>query len=219
MTALEIIETESSLVNEKPNSVSNLCRFKTWLPHDPSDIPSKAFKLHSREVRSGGNEVFQFYSYAVGVQTNGSVHYDKALYECDCPPAHPYCKRMMEQFIMREKETLLRPRCPASTVSKSMTPAIGADPGGTRVTNCLGEGKEKKCELIVTTPGNGESLLRPAHFQKILAGSCAGGAPSYEACEKYSYIGSKTMMCSQKPPECNSDEYFLLGNRPTASQR
>lgn len=213
MNANEILNTESSLMdaNNTENPDRNRCQFKSWLTVAPGEVPHKAFKLANQT----GN-VYQYHSYGVRVNSAGDIYYEKSLWECNCPPGHPFCSRMMDQLRQREAEAPKRVKCPKDAPSKSEAPSIGADIQGSRMTDCTGEGAARVCELVVSSPGTGKSLIHPTQFNKILAGNCTGGSPAYEECEGYSYMGAGAS-CNQKPARCNSDDYLLRGILPAGS--
>lgn len=216
MNAQEILVDESSMV--APNTVNNpnrqLCVEESTSSLASEVIPEKAFEYAGRT----GND-HRFNSHRVFATDDGRIFYERIVHKCSCPPGHPYCERMVQQLRATGNQEPKRATCPVGTTSRSTSPSIGNDPSGSRLdeTECRGEGANRVCDLVVTNPGNGESLLKPAHFNRILAGDCQGGAPSYERCEQFAYIG-RGERCNEMPPECNTDSYYLNGIlNPSAS--
>lgn len=129
---------------------------------------------------------------------------------CTCPPAVPFCQRIVNQLVQRSQTSHPRATCPLGTSSYDINP----DPGGSGSSRVEGD------TLIVQSPGTpGGSLLSPSHFYKILSGNCEGGSPQYERCGALAYVGPQSgtlgpNICQQVPPECSNDEYYLNGRPP-----
>jgi hypothetical protein len=109
-------------------------------------------------------------------------------------------KEMLDLKTKIAANTTPRFTCP-NGIKQIGSEDIG-DTGDTRV-----EGNK----LIITTKGNGKSLLQPMQFAKILSGHCKGGAPSYETCAIFAYMSKSSDNCKKMPPECLDDDYYLGG--------
>jgi hypothetical protein len=200
------MEGWSAVANET-SLMDKHCFAKT--PYDPiaeENLPDRAFTLGEE---SGNQTVF--YSYKVIPASPGKFMAWRQKIQCDCPEGHPYCSRLVNDLKERSRKPIPSVFCPSGTTAVQREPSIGQD-GESRV---VGTGKDR--QLILTTPGTqGESLLRPQHFYKIIAGNCTGAAPSYEACAPYTTMPSGEM-CHSMPSFCNDSAIYLDGPPGTPS--
>lgn len=121
---------------------------------------------------------------------------------CTCPAgaAGDYCRRATAELKRRTSAPQQRASCP-NAYPKVGDSVLGPSRNSSAV---VGD------TLRIVTSGNGQSLLRPSHFQKIMAGSCRNPASSYERCAQYSYI-PQGPQCADMPAECRNDDFFLNG--------
>lgn len=128
-------------------------------------------------------------------------------FTCTCPAgdAGNQCRRATAELKRRSAAPQQRASCP------NAYPKIGD--------SVLGPSRNPSAvvgnTLRIVSAGNGQSLLRPSHFTKIMAGSCRNPSSSYERCAQYSYI-PQGPQCADMPAECRNDDYFLNG-RPIPS--
>lgn len=200
MNGDEIMATETSIAskNNSKNPAREICVFSEPKAVEEKDVPNKAFTFDSQE----GN-VYKFSSYRVFAAER--IFYDRTTYTCECKGHQKFCHKLLGEMKKIAENVPPRSTCPFGTTAKSTGPSIGNDPKGTRV-DC---DKDGKCDLVISTRGNGKSLLSRNHFTKILAGSCKGGSPAYESCEIYAYMSKNDPLCAKMPPQCQDDDYYL----------
>jgi hypothetical protein len=114
-------------------------------------------------------------------------------------------------WIVRQRTALAQPfvrkRCPSTM---------------TGITTFGGTGSEGLSQnengITITTAGTRLSALEPAHFQRILAGTCAHQARDYNICSSWAYVsecGAAQSSCFGTPDQCDgpplqcTDERFL----------
>ena len=124
--------------------------------------------------------------------------------KCTCPVGAEgdYCRRASAEVKRKAAAPQKRASCP------NAYPQVGESVLGPSSNQSAVVGDK----LRIVSSGNGQSLLRPSHFTKIMAGSCRNPAASYETCAQYSYI-PKGDQCNDMPAECLNDDFFL-GGRP-----
>lgn len=219
MNGAEILNTESSLT--APNTTLNpnreICTITSNVNLDWDTEPAKAFELASEN-----GSRFIFNSYRVNNVVNDKVSYNKLVYTCNCQPHQEYCQKMMQQLKDVSNNIPKRVTCPDGLRANSTAPSIGSDPSGSRMDDCRTVEGKRVCDLVLTSPGNGKSLLAPSHFNRMLGGNCEGSSPQYERCERYAYIGKNTAECRSMPRECLDDNYYMnspLGPLPATLAR
>ena len=123
--------------------------------------------------------------------------YDVIKFTCECPSGDKYCERMIDEIKRRISQKQPRATCPDGLKQ------LGAAEIGSSV-----DSKAENGLLILSTPGNGQSLLRRNQFAKTISGSCRGGVPEYEECASFAYMPGNHPACVV-PPSCYDDNYFL----------
>ncbi len=129
---------------------------------------------------------------------------DRELVTCKCPAAAADCA----QELARAREVLAltnqvaSKHCPGSSnvIAESRGTSQGLRPGAQWV-----EG-----EVRVLVPPTQQSLLLPAHFERITGGACAQRAQKYNRCAQWAYRSpEKTNSCQGKPTYCDDPTEFL----------
>ena len=134
--------------------------------------------------------------------------------DCQCALAENPNK--CRGWIVRTRTALAQPfvrtRCP-STMTGTTTFGGGGSAG-------LSQNHDG---ITITTAGTRTSALEPAHFQRILAGTCTRQARDYNICSSWAYVSecsAPQSTCFGTPRECEgqplqcTDERFL-GMTPT----
>jgi hypothetical protein len=210
MNGDDILNTESSLTTENTdlNPDRHICtvaenKFLEW-----GQEPAKAFEFDSES-----GQTYKFNSYRVSQYDGTKALYSKLVYSCTCKPHQTHCKKIIDQLKVSANNIPKRVTCPYGLKANSTGPSIGRDPSGSRTADCRTVAGKQVCDLVLTSEGNGQSLLAPSHFYKILGGNCRGSAPNYERCEPYAYIGQNSNECKQMPAECLNDDFYLNQRR------
>ncbi len=149
--------------------------------------------------------------------------FGRTTYTCNCAgDTQGYCQRIIQNTIQRIQNPGPRVDCPMDITSPR---DIQADIGAQTQASGLDESVNPP-QLVLRSPGNGQSLLRPQHFERIKAGNCRGGAArNYELCEEFAYLGRNPAngyhmrlptdpnvnQCSDLPPQCLDDSFYLDG--------
>jgi hypothetical protein len=149
--------------------------------------------------------------------------FGRTTFTCNCAgDTQGYCHRLIQNIIQRIQNPGPRVTCPIDITSPR---DIQADIGPQNQPSGLDESVNPP-QLVLRSPGNGESLIRPQHFERIKAGNCRGGAArNYEICEDFAYLGrNRTQnykmslpvnpnvnLCSDLPPQCLDDSFYLDG--------
>lgn len=132
------------------------------------------------------------------VGTNISSPYykvERGVFVCKCPAGNQDCVREKNEMANNIRNISTSNRCPPYSVFKK------------GVTDRL-ETRFGSPDFTLHTKGNGESLLQPNHFKKILAGNCPGVVDGYLECAEHAYKSLKDGPCNA-PAKCNDDSYYL----------
>lgn len=135
------------------------------------------------------------YLQLVSRRTAGPDFTERKPVTCRCQRNDSFCLNFLKEVKSRVAKPIPRATCPDGY--RKISSGIGND-GETRV-----EGDT----LIINTKGNGQSLLQPNHFAKVLVGECKGAVKSYDRCASFAYMGSGT--ACDVPKECYDDSYYL----------
>lgn len=172
-------------------------------------------------LREGSTTVFESRRILAVSDSSADSRIAKAEITCTCPTGHPYCQRIVTQLVQRSQRNNPRAKCPDGIRAHDVNP----DPGGD------GRSRVEGDVLVISTPGNPNgSLLTSGQFHKILSGNCAGGSPQYESCAALAYVGPERTIpgrtetypaniCTQMPPACREDSYYLNGPAPAVPRR
>lgn len=121
----------------------------------------------------------------------------KVRMTCKCPPGDLECLRIRDQAISQfPKQSPIA--CPIGT--KEVMTSYGA-PGRLAVT-------ANGFQLPIKGDAGG-SLLLPAHFERIIGGTCSDIVPSYNECAQWAYKGTENNNdCSGRPAHCAEDNWW-----------
>jgi hypothetical protein len=169
------------------------------------------FVTHRPRYTKGNTEAESFYWFG------------RTTYTCNCSgDTQGYCQRIIQNAIQQIQNPGLRVNCPMDITSPR---DIQSDIGPQSLPSGLDETVSPP-QLVLRSPGNGQSLIRPQHFERIKAGNCRGGAArNYEFCEQFAYkgrnrpdgyhmrlpINPNENLCSELPPQCLDDRFYLDG--------
>lgn len=144
--------------------------------------------------------------------TGGPVLYRLS---CQCPANNTECttelvnlKEAMTQLYGPEKNY----KCPYG-ISESVPPNITMEPG---FVDDRANGR-----VVVRNRPSGKSLVHPAHFSRLLRGSCRSQDSRnwYDVCARYAYRHSEpdglNGNCSSMPVECRDPRTYLGGDPVT----
>lgn len=180
------------------------------------------------------NNVFKFTTYRPR-HTQGPTENDSFYWfgferlTCDCRnDQRGYCRRLVQAIAERARQSHQRVTCPMDVSSPDQfEPTVG------RQTQGSGLDPNDPSILVLRSPGIGQSLLLPQHFERIKAGNCRGGAArNYETCEEYSYTGKNRAngyemslpqnpnvnLCTNVPAQCRDDRFYLEGRSSVSGQ-
>jgi hypothetical protein len=230
----DLLNTETSLVDEpivsvgadgKPVRGKPFCTQKTdSLKYGERPPVMKSFVYGGEE---NGVHTFTTYRPRVALSADGEPNYwfGYQTFTCDCNgDTTGNCKKLVDGVAERAKQSYPRVTCPQVVSSPvSSEPEIG------RQTQKSALSETDPSILFLRSPGNGQSLLMPQHFERIKAGNCRGGAASpYEECGPYAYLGRNPAknylmtfpqdpgvnLCQNRPARCSDDRFFLQGISP-----
>lgn len=163
---------------------------------DVMDQKERAFIVRSEEANT-----FKFETRRPS--TGSTVTIDEIQCTCADGISGDHCRRSARETIRRASLNLKRASCP--------TPY---KPVGQFEIGKNGEtGVEGNVLKIVSDGNSNGSLIAPAHFDKIMAGSCRNPNSTYEICASFAYINAASDECRQMPAQCNDDSFYLT-NRP-----
>lgn len=148
------------------------------------------------------------------VVADGDLRVEHRRIDCQCAvAANPNkCRAWITRQRSQFNRPYVRSNCPALMTG---TTSYGGD--GTDNIAIQPNG------ITITEAGFRDSALEPAHFQRILAGTCTRQAQDYNVCSSWAYVstcGAPQSTCFGTPRECEgmplqcTDERFL-GITPT----
>lgn len=162
--------------------------------------------------------------FMAGTQGTESFYwFGRTTYTCNCTgDTQGYCQRLIQNTIQRIQNPGPRMDCPMDITSPR---DVQAEIGAQSESSGLDESTDPP-QLVLRSNGNGQSLIRPQHFERIKAGNCRGGAArNYELCEEFAYQGRNRAnnykmrlpvdpnvnLCRNLPPQCLDDQFYLDG--------
>lgn len=249
MNGDEIINTETSLLEDPIVDVTadrvpvKRAAFCTSVTSSlkPNERPS-VMKSFQYEGSSEGTHTFTSYRPR---HTQGQTEFDTFYwfgyqrFTCNCNgDTTNTCNRLVKALAARAQETRPTVKCPQD-VSTPWELQSSVLPAGVNASPSELDSTMTPPVLVLRTPGNGQSLLRPQHFERIKAGNCRGGAArNYEYCEQFAMMGrnpisgsgfnmttfplnSEINQCANVPPQCFDDSFYLdgIGSPPAESSR
>ncbi len=248
MNGEELMNSEMSLID---NPITQLSEARAPIRSFPfctsatgsldTGVRPPVMKSFLYEGNSAGVHSFASYRPRYTPPVNGSegfYWYGYQRYTCDCRrDTSNYCNRLVQALAVRARETIPTVQCPQTVSSPRDIQSSVARPDEVMRPSEL-DTSVNPPQLVLRTPGNGQSLLRPQHFERIKAGDCRNGAASnYEFCEQYAYMGRNPIQgdgynmttippnpainqCADVPAQCFDDSFYLDGvGSPPASPR
>ncbi len=189
-------------------------------------------KSFQYDGNSGGVHTFTTYRPR---HTQGQAEFDTFYwfgyerFTCNCNgDTTNICNRLVQALAVRARETKPTVNCPLS-VSTPRDFQASVLPPGYNVPPSELDTTSTPPVLVLRSPGNGQSLLRPQHFERIKAGDCRGGAArNYEYCEQFANMGRNPIrgngynmttfppnpevnQCANVPTQCFDDSFYLDG--------
>lgn len=167
--------------------------------------------------------------------SDGFTWFGYQRYICNCNgDTANYCNRLVQALAVKARETIPTVHCPFEiTTPRDFQASVGPQTEASGLDNSV-----SPPQLVLRSPGNGQSLLSPQHFERIKAGDCRGGpASNYEFCEDYAYMGRNRIegngynmtlpmnpeenQCADVPAQCFDDNFYLngVGSPPPPERR
>lgn len=227
-----VINNEMSLIGSQITTIANGSEVRRN-PFCVSTTDSMGVNERPPVMKSGvyqgvrnGSHVFVTYRprHTQGEGFEPYYWFGRTTYTCNCQgDTQGYCQRIVDQAIRRLENPGPRVTCPMDvTTPRDVQADIGpqSQPSGL-------DRSVNPPQLVLRSPGNGQSLLRPQHFERIKAGNCRGGAArNYELCEEFAYRGRNPAvngyqmrlpvnpnvnLCNDLPRQCLDDSFYLDG--------
>lgn len=236
MNGDELMNSEMTLLDSPPVSVDGNRNLVTRPPFCTSETSSLEFGVRPPVMKS-----FVYNNVSANVHTfttyrprytppdpsgsEGFYWFGVQRFTCDCSgDTTNSCNRLVQALAAKARETIPTVNCPISvSTPRDLQASVGPQTEASSLDTSV-----SPPQLVLRSPGNGQSLLRPQHFERIKAGDCRGGpASNYEFCENYAYMGRNPTQgnsynmtlpvdpavnqCADVPAQCFDDNFYLNG--------
>lgn len=218
--------TVSVDANRNPVTRPPFCRSETTsLPFGERPPVMKSFVYNKVSENS---HIFTTYRPRYTLPSPGAegfYWFGQQRFTCDCSgDTTNSCNRLVQALAEKAQQTIPTVLCPQEVATpRDFQASVGPQTGPSSLDTSV-----TPPQLVLRSPGNGQSLLSPQHFERIKAGNCRGGAArNYEFCEDYAYMGRNPTrgtsfnmtlpvdpavnQCADVPAQCFDDNFYLNG--------